>query len=174
MPANATQREWIARVLGIKLDVAPTTETAAEGEFNTDLDDLGLEVGDLWQAARKAFDAATTSVSAQVSALQHELRASDDYQLEAIAEFGLNGLTNNTRVPLLAALLEAGDGSKANLQVIAPKIEKAAQAFMSQLGSDPRVGACDKNPFGVDVAIVATYQGAVEQLIYTVRAARRG
>jgi hypothetical protein len=173
VPANAKQREWIARVLGVEIDVGPTTEPAQE-EFRADLDDLGLAVGDLWQAARKALDAATTSVSGQISALQHELRASEDYQLEEIAEFGLNGLTNNTRVPLLAALLEAGDGSKAKLRLTAPKIEKAAQAFMSQLSSDPRVAACDQNPFGVDVAIVATYQGALEQLLYTVRAAQRG
>jgi hypothetical protein len=175
MPANAKQHEWISRVLGIKVGTESKSVTeAAEEEFGADLGDLGLDVSDLWHAARKAFDAATASVDAQISALQHELRISEDYELEEVAEFGLNGLTGNTRVPLLASLLEAGDGSKANLQSAAPKIAKAAQAFMSQLSSDARVAACDKNPFGIDVAIVATYQSAVVQLLDTVRAAGRG
>ena len=175
MPASAKQHEWVSRVLGIKVGAASKSETnAAEEEFGADLGDLGLDVSDLWYAARKAFDSATASVDAQISALQHELRSSGDYELEEVAEFGLNGLTNNTRVPLLASLLEAGDGSKENLQSAAPKIAKAAQAFMSQLSGDLRVAACDQNPFGIDVAIVATYQGAVVQLLDTVRAARRG
>jgi hypothetical protein len=175
MPASAKQHEWVSRVLGIKVGAVSKSETgAAEEEFGADLGDLGLDVSDLWHAARKAFDAATASVDAQISALQHELRISEDYELEAVAEFGLNGLTRNTRVPLLASLLEVGDGSKANLQSAAPKIAKAAQAFMSQLSSDARIAACDQNPFGIDVAIVATYQGAIVQLLDTVRAARRG
>lgn len=170
MPASLEKNAWVTRVLGVQ--VASESETAEE-EFGADLDELGLDVSDIWKAARSAFDAATESVDAQIKLLQQELSSSDDYELEEIAEFGLNGLTGNTRVPLLAALQEAGDGSKELLQSAGPKIEKAAQAFIGQLSSDPRVAACDENPFGVDLAIAATYQGAIEQLLDAVRAAQR-
>lgn len=175
MPANDDQIQWVFRILGIEIGAQGETEAEeTEEEFGADLDELGLDVSDIWHAARNAFEAAAASVDAQISALQRELRNSEDYELEEIAEFGLNSLTNNTRVPLQAALIEAGDGSKAKLRSAGPKIEKAAQAFLSQISGDPRVAACDDNPFGVDIAIVDTYQGAVEQLLDAVKAAQRG
>jgi hypothetical protein len=171
MPASFEQNAWVAQVLGIEVGSESETE---EGEFGADLEEFGLDVSDIWKAAREAFDLATESVDAQISALQKELRNSNDYELEDIAEFGLNGLTGDMRVPLLAALREADNGTKTQLQAAGPKIEKAAQAFISQLTTDPRVAACDDNPFGVDLAIAATYQDATDQLLDAVRAARRG
>jgi hypothetical protein len=168
MPGSSEQNAWVSRVLGLSAGGESETD---EEEFGEDFEELGLDVSDVWRAARRAFDVATESVDAQIKALQSELRESEDYQLEEIAEYGLNGLTNNTRVPLIAALLESGDGSKKQLQTAGPKIEKAAQTFITQLNSDPRVAACDQNPFGIELAIAVTYQDAVDQLLNAVRAA---
>ncbi|MDE2005714.1 MAG: hypothetical protein KGI51_04035 [Rhodospirillales bacterium] len=179
MAGNAAQDEWVSRVLQISLKgrggTAEQSSVESEGEdaFGSDLEDLGLDAGDIWKAARDAFQQAADSVDTQLSLLQKELRSSDETDLQEIAEFGLNGLTRNTRVPLMTALREAGDGSAALLKKAAPKIETAATAFIKQLSGDPRIVACDDNPFGVPVTILATYQDAVTQLLNAVRLASR-
>ncbi|MGC8477917.1 MAG: hypothetical protein ACP5NP_16320 [Acetobacteraceae bacterium] len=179
MAGNSAQDEWVLRVLQVAVGTGGGTSEQGsaeteEEEFGADLKELGLDVSDIWKAARSAFQEATESVDAQISLLQKELRESDEADLQEIAEFGLNGLTANTRVPLLAALAQAGDGSATSLKKAAPRIEQAATAFIKQLSTDPRVAACDENPFGVPMAIVPTYQDAIDQLLNAVQLAQRG
>lgn len=167
MTAETNQNEWVFRVLGVQ---SPQQE---DEEFEAELEEVGLDLSDIWEAARSSFESATESVNGQISALQSALRASEDDELVEIAEFGLNGITGNTRVPLQAALMEAGSGSKENLIAAAPKIEKAAQAFINQLATDPRVAACDDNPYGVPMSIYDTYNGAIQEVLTAVRLAQR-
>lgn len=167
MPGNAQQNDWAFRVLGVQVPL-PEDE-----DFESEMTENGLDVADIWQAARAAFQSATDDVDGQISALQAELRQSEDDELLEIAEFGLNGITGNTRVPLLASLMEARNGTKQELITAGPKIERAAQAFLNQLASDPRVAACDDNPYGVAVSIHETYSGAIQELLTTLRIARR-
>lgn len=179
MAGNAAQDEWVLRVLQVAIGTgsgAPersSKEREGEQEFGSDMEELGLSLDDIWKAARDAFQEAAESVDAQITLLQRELRGSDETDLQEIAEFGLNGLTANTRVPLLTALTAAGRGNVMLLKKAAPKIEQAATAFINQLSTDPRVAACDENPFGVPVTIIATYQDAVDQLLNAVKLAQR-
>jgi hypothetical protein len=175
MAANTAQDEWVLRVLQVSVGTGQDASESAEDEeeFDNDLAELGLDATDIWKAARDAFQGAVAEVDAQISALQAELRSSDDADFQEIAEFGLNGLTRNTRVPMQVALREAGSGSLAELKKAAPKIEQAASAFIGQLSGNPQVAACDDNPFGVPVAILDTYQDAVDQLLTAVKAALR-
>jgi hypothetical protein len=136
---DAAKQAWVARVLGVT--VAPTNAgpRGAPGDF---------------AAARAAWSSAIEQVDAQITALQAALRQSGDNDLKAIAEYGLNGVTGNHKVRLMAALQDIGAGpatpqaAKTAIGVIAP--------FRTHLGSDERVAVCDENPFGVAVAIRAT------------------
>jgi len=167
MSTRKDYADWVARVLDIKVD-AGDAEVAP-----LDLKSLGLEVGDVWQAAHAAYDQATETVNRQLTALQAALRESDDPELHDIADYladvanaGLNAFTGGTRVPLMAAMLEAGNGDPAALKAAAPKLRKAVDAFRKRIETEPHIAACDNNPFGVDVSIVATYAGALDQVEY--------
>ena len=127
MPASDEQNAWTRRVLGVSLPQAG----GAGAEY--DLDDLGLDMADLWKAARTAFDRANADVDRQIAALQVELRQSNDEELEEIADSGLNALTGNTRVPLVAALIEAGPGDPAQVRAAAPKLTRAIAAFRAHI-----------------------------------------
>ncbi len=151
--------EWLQRVLGVSvMQDAPAEEEDMGPEA------LGLDVSDMWQAATDAFRSATATVDSQITGLQSALRQETDPELDQIAELGLNALTRNTRVPLMAALMEAGDGSGERLKAAAPKLRKAIDSFRSVLSSDPKIAACDDNPFEVEVTIVETYSEALDQL----------
>jgi len=149
--------EWIRRVLGITLN-------RDDGLDETELAELGLDLADMWVAAREAFQRAADEVDAQISALQAALRDSADPDYEEIADFGLNGLTDNTRVPLQVAIMEAKAGTTASLRAAAPQLIEAVAAFRSQLLSDPRIEACDDNPLDIEVSIRETYVDALDRI----------
>jgi hypothetical protein len=163
MPGDEVKDAWAERFLGLDL--------GGEDDADMSLAALGLEPIDIWQAACQAFETATYSVDAQITDLQGALRDSDDLELQDIAEFGLSGFTGDTRVPLLAALHEAGRTDMGRVKAASSKIMQAIAAFRSQIMSEPRIAACDNNPFGVNVSIRDTYDGALEQLETAAKAA---
>jgi hypothetical protein len=139
----ASKAEWVQRVLGV------TVLRAAAGGAAADW----VRLASLWQEASDAVDQ-------QIAVLQATLRESDDPELQEIAEFGLNGVTGNFRVPLMAALRGAQAGEvRARAQL--PRI---AAAFREHIDSDERIAACDDNPFGVRVSIGATLGPALDAL----------
>ena len=117
-----------------------------------------------WTAARSAWQDASDTVDGQISALQKMLRESGDEELEEIAEYGLNGITGNHKVPLMAALMEIGAGSAESIAKGRPKAIPLIQAFRTHIESDERVAACDDNPGGVAVSIRATLVPALAGL----------
>ena len=135
---DATQSLWIERVLGMK--VSPGAEPP------------GLRLAsDAWRAAIEA-------VEAQIGTLQGALRASEDESLKKIADFGLNAVTGNHKVRLMAALNDVQAGGDHG------KLAKIASSFRTFLEKDSRVAACDTNPFGVTVTIRATLVPVLEQM----------
>ena len=168
MPATDQQNAWILRVLGVMAGEQRLATPANGAAASASLAELGLGVVDIWVSARDAFREATEAVNVQVSELQGALRDTYDPALQDIAELGLNALTRNTRVPLLTAIMEVGNGSPEQLKKSAPKLTNAIAAFRAVLTADPRIAACDNNPFAVQVAIVDTYAGALGQLEYAV------
>lgn len=154
--SNDVYDDWMQRVLGVTI----SREAPASG-VGDPMDDFGIDLQDYAKAVLAQFQQAGESVDAQVSALQAALREVDDPDLHEIADSGLNGLTNRTRVPLQAALLEAGKGAEA-LKKVAPKLLAAAEQFRVQLEADARIAACDDNPFGVACEIQDTYAAALD------------
>lgn len=144
------KKAWVARVLGVSFD----------GSLGGGLD---------WPALRAAFDDAVSSVDKQIEALQASLKSSGDDTLEEIAEFGMNGLTGNHRVPLMAKLLEIEQGGSAAIGTLGPAAIKLAEDFKAYLETDERVEVCDDNPFGVAVSIRSTLGAALGQLAAELR-----
>lgn len=145
MNPNPQHDDWVRRVLGIPVARAP----APIPDLVTD--DEGLPprgIGALladWQAALDQVDD-------QIAALQKALRATDDEELHAIADLGLNALTGNHKVRLQTALFELrrGPGPRA----VADTLTHSA-SFIDHLQTDTKIAACDANPFGVTLSIRA-------------------
>jgi hypothetical protein len=117
-----------------------------------------------WATARTAWQDAIETVDSQISALQRALRETTDEELEEIAQYGMNAVTNNHKVPLMAALMEVGPGTAESLAKSGPKALAAVQAFKKHIESDARVAACDQNPLGVAVSIRSTLSPALAGL----------
>ena len=60
----------------------------------------------------------------------------------------MNAVTNNHKVPLMAALMEVGPGTAESLAKSGPKALAAVQAFKKHIESDARVAACDQKSLG--------------------------
>ena len=126
--ADTVKNGWVVRVLGVAL---------AEGGV------------DLKQAA-EAWRAASEAVDGQIAALQAALRQDGDEDLAEIAEFGLNAITANHKVRLMAAMREVDGGAPGD------NLIKLIDAFAAHIATDERVEACDENPLGVAMSIRAT------------------
>lgn len=137
------QMEWVRRVLGVKIGDAGAAESAEA---------VGRALLE-WRAVSDLVDN-------QIARLQATLRGSDDEELAAIAEFGLNGVTGNHKVPLLAALMGASAGNAGDRA----KLPGIVLAFRNYLENDEAVEACDENPFGVTVSIRQSLVAALKQV----------
>jgi hypothetical protein len=107
-----------------------------------------------WKPIREEWQTASETVDQQIGDLQETLLKSDDKQLQLIAKFGLNALTGDFKVPMMAAMHELLGATPANLKMLAAKLQATAAAFQSHLASESKkVKVCDANPFGVKVTI---------------------
>ncbi len=140
--ATDQQKAWVTRVLGFqaapKASPGPDLPRALAG----------------WRAALDRLDQ-------QISSLQTALRAAPDDDLRQIAEFGLNAMTMSHKVRLQAALI---DGGTAPDQRVAKLALAATDAFVAHVRADPRIAACDANPFGVAMSVRATLLPALAAL----------
>ena len=157
-----------------KLLSAPVPQAAAEESEDEDLPLDTSTLGALdaarfsqgWAAVKSGWLDASETVDAQITRLQAKLRTDADHELQQIAELGLNGVTGNHKVPLMAALRSI-DGAGSDTQKLAALLERAAEAaraFKNHLQSAETVAACDDNPFGVSVSIRATLVPALDQV----------
>jgi hypothetical protein len=132
-----TRRAWITRILGVQF--APGGASDLPGAIAA------------WQSALEA-------VGAQITALQRVLRPEPDPDLQDIAEFGLGAMTGSHKVKLQAALLEMAPGPKAAAAL------KLVDVFRAHIAADPRIAACDANPFQVPMSIRRTLTPALDAL----------
>jgi hypothetical protein len=144
-PHTAVRSAWVLRVLGVS--VPSGTGTAA---------------GNLAPAIA-GWKQALATVDAQIAGLQALLRQAPDPELNDIAEFGLNAMTGNHKIKILAELMDIEAGR--DTPQIRQRVSNLAGAFLNHIGGDPRIAACDANPFGVRVSLRATLTPALRNLM---------
>ena len=138
-----------------------------------------------WAAARKAWQDANDAVNDQITALRSVLLNRvksdddddiDDYadELMDIAENGLNAVTEDHRVKLMAAVMELGAGPSPAMGASGTKALGHIQAFQAFLAGSAKIAVCDGNPFGAPVSIRATLDPALQQMALALQAATGG
>lgn len=129
-----------------------------------------------WKPIRGEWQEASQTVDGQISQLQHVLLSKNDPELKRIAEFGLNGLTGDFKAPLLGAMLELEAATPQNLKSKAAKVGAIAAAFQAHLmgNAKGRVGACDRNPYGVTMTVRDLLVPALTEVQTTLATAATG
>jgi hypothetical protein len=149
-----SRTKWIERVLGLKV-----AEPGSGGgrphpqKFET-----------AWPQAVGSFRSAIEAVDGQISSLQSVLKTSDFPFLRRIADAGMNGITGNHKVPVMTAIRDVSAASAGGRIKAAAKALSAVDAFATHLETDPRVQACDRNPFGITVTIRTILVPALTEL----------
>jgi hypothetical protein len=164
--SRAEQDGWVRRVLGLSVP------GLAGGRSDGPVQD--------WVAARQAWQDANDAVNDQINGLRRVLlnRAktgeddADEFaeQLIEIAEQGLNAVTENHRVKLMAAVMSLGDGGGGALAKNGPTALSLIEAFTAFLAGSEKIEVCDANPFGAPVSIRATLTPPLQQMAAALQA----
>jgi hypothetical protein len=154
MADRAAQCAWVSRVLGVTFDAA------ARGGSNPD---AGNAI-ERWKSALLVWQAASDLVDKQISYLGAAMRETRHPVLMHIADYGLNGVTGNNKVRLMAAIGDVGQGEGGKLEKGRAKALATIIAFQKHLSNDPRVAVCDANPLGVAVSVRATLGDALKTM----------
>jgi hypothetical protein len=141
----------------LKLGTAP-------GASATPAAKIGPDFWPEWEKAKSTWRDAIDTVNGQLDKLRGELVKVDDAELKRIAEFGLNAITADHRVPLQAAMvdLDATQGGDSTKAIAAAK--ELVEEFRDHLDTDERVEACDDNPFEIKVTIRESLDKALLQM----------
>ncbi|QYK41121.1 MAG: hypothetical protein KF887_17335 [Paracoccaceae bacterium] len=112
---------------------------------------------DVWNAAKETTDAA-------IGALQARLGQIADPDLDRIARFGLNGITEGNQTALMKHLLDYRQASGDARAKAAAALRSQAAAYRSFLQSNELIDLCEKNPFGVAVDLRGPLGAALTEI----------
>jgi hypothetical protein len=145
-------------------DRKPDTQASAPGagEAGVPFDEAAFRRQ--WAAAKTSWRDALDSVDAQIAKLQVALRAQNDPELAKIADHGLNGVTGNFKVPLMAAVMDIDAARGEALRKAAQKGVRAARAFAKYLTTEETVRVTDENEFDVPVTIRSSLGKALRDI----------
>ena len=117
--------------------------------------------------ARDGMMEALSTADAQVRRLQALLAVHPDQDLKEIAgssDLGLNALTGNHRVRVLAALRDLETAAPDSLPAVLARTRALVAGFDAHIRSSDRLAACDENPFGVPVGVRSLLGPALKTL----------
>ncbi len=120
--------------------------------------------------AREALLRANETVDGQLNALRRKLLASDDPDLRQIAESGLNAITVDRRVGLMAAVMDLDSADASTKTARAEAARNAAVALRSFVETDERIATCDECPT-LEITIRKTMSAALSGLEQALAAA---
>lgn len=145
MALTDTQAAFLRKHLGVgESATAPVVELSGKP----------LEI---WNDAKEEADRS-------ISALQSALKGLKDPHLDRIAEFGLNGVSQGNQVGITRSLM-AYDAAAADRRAGAAKtLVDQIGAYRSMLDGNALIALCEKNPFGVQVAIRAPLRQALDRI----------
>jgi hypothetical protein len=143
----------IAAMRTLATDLAAAEKGAAGGTSDTS----GATALDTWNSAREEVDRG-------IEKLQSAIRGMGDPDLDRIAEYGLNGVTEGVQSKLMAALFDFQRAAGPARPAAAQTLRKRAQEARSLIESDEVIALCDDNPFGIPVTIRATLGAALTEI----------
>lgn len=118
----------------------------------------------IWKQGKSAWEGALKNVNGQLEKLRGSLLQANDSDLKSIAEFGLNAITANHKVPLQVAIMEVDRAAGPGKIKAIDKAQDAVIAFRDHIERDERVEACDNNPFGVTVTLRSELSRGLDKL----------
>jgi hypothetical protein len=143
MAEIAAKLDWMRRVLGVDPS-GPTVEAVAPIA--------------IWIAAKDEIDH-------RLSALARTLRQFGDERCNRVAEFGLYAVTEDGEtVGLTRALLDFDRGAPERRTAAAEALRSAVDRYRSSLAANPIAQLLDDNPFGVEIGLIGTLDGALRQI----------
>ncbi len=144
--ASDDENDWVLRVLGVNVHARDEAVAPSSG------------VRSIWMQAREVVDG-------RLEALTRELRGYEDEQLTLIADRGLSGLTEGRETVVLTAALMDFDRSAADeRRTRADRLRKTIETYRSTIQGSLAVQLVDRNPFGMDVSIMATFDSALQHI----------
>jgi hypothetical protein len=175
----ADQANWVQRVLGVTLSASAPSGGVDGTSPVRNAGTNGAAPG--WQTARQAWQDANDVVNDQINGLRKALlnraRDGDDGMdgladaLSEIAEKGLNAITEDHRVKLMASMMELGGGDAATVGKFGAKAFGLITAFQTFLDSSEKIEVCDANPFDAPVSIRTTLGPPLQQMVAALQAA---
>ncbi|MBL9083242.1 MAG: hypothetical protein JNK76_15620, partial [Planctomycetales bacterium] len=117
-----------------------------------------------WEEAKTGWGDAIDVVNAQFEKLRVALINEEDEELKRIAEFSLNAVTGDHRVPLQAAILDVDRAAADKKTGPINKARTLIEEFRDHIDTDDQVEACDDNPFEVKVTIRETLEPALKKM----------
>jgi len=158
MADEAERRAWIKRVLGFEFPskeggpgTAPESRVAAQQPAPVR---RGAPLMPIWRDAKEEVDSA-------IGKLQDALRAAKDEDLDAIADYGLFGVTKGQTARLMAAL---GDADRDRSPEALDNLMDAVEDFRAFLEAAPIIDFLENNPFGVVVPMRRRFGVAFAEL----------
>jgi hypothetical protein len=156
---NAAKQKQFAQANGLldRLD-------ALLGQLGDDTRTLHPQFAQKWEEAKTGWGDAIDVVNAQFEKLRVALINEEDEELKRIAEFSLNAVTGDHRVPLQAAILDVDRAAADKKTGPINKARTLIEEFRDHIDTDDQVEACDDNPFEVKVTIRETLEPALKKM----------
>ena len=148
MPLTAQQSDFIEKFIGVSQGSAD----AANGDIT-----LAEEPMKLWRVGKEATDKS-------LSALQSILKSKGMPDLDRIADFGLNGLSDRNQTQLMKALFEYSSADSSKRSDAASALMSEVAAYRKFIENDEVVRLCENNPFGVSVDIRGPIIDALDRI----------
>ncbi len=100
-----------------------------------------------WKTVKATWQSASDAIDNQITKLQSNLKKSGDPELEDIAEYGLNAVTGNFKVPLMAAIRAVDTSAPANLKKNATTVLTVVKGFQGFINGEGKavIDACDED-----------------------------
>lgn len=118
----------------------------------------------IWRAAKEATDVGLNN-------LQVALKSHGHPDMRAIADKGLNGMTDGNQTAMMSALMEFDGASGEARPKSGAALLQQVEAYRSFLSSNTYVDLFENNPLGVKVTIKAPLGAALDQIQTLARAA---
>jgi hypothetical protein len=162
MPPSGPQSEWVRQVLGVA--VGQGTNNA--GSFGPVTADLTTARNGL-AGARETMTSALSKADLQIRKLQAVLAVHPDTQLKEIAgspDMGINALTGNFRVRVLAALRDIEVAPPEKLPAVLQRARTLVTGFSEHIRTSDRLEACEQNWLQVPVKVRELVSPALAEL----------